>query len=178
MFQLMGAQLLEQLVEIAPLERRMPPPYAGPPEDEAEGIERPLVRVSGFVSRPEVQKLNRNHIYFFVNRRLVRDRLILHAISEAYRNILPAKFFPVALIFLELPPAEVDVNVHPSKTEVRFRSSSFIHDFVRDSIRQGLVASQPVAAFPLRRASSFAGRRSGTLGLHGRRLDHGPRPRI
>ncbi len=157
-YQLMGAQLLEQLVEIAPVERRMP---MSPVEESAEEAEAPAatpaVRLSGFVSRPEVQKLNRKHIYFFVNRRLVRDRLILHAITEAYRNILPASVFPVALIFLELPAAEVDVNVHPSKTEVRFRNSGFIHDFVRDSVRQGLIAAQPVAAFPLpRRAPQVA----------------------
>ncbi|HEV2232199.1 MAG TPA: DNA mismatch repair endonuclease MutL, partial [Terriglobia bacterium] len=147
-YQVMGGQTLEQLVDIAPLERRMP--VAAP---TGEGEETPetvsVVRVSGFISRPEVQKLNRNNIYFFVNRRLVRDRLILHAITQAYRNILPANVFPVALIFLDIPASEVDVNVHPSKTEVRFRNSGFIHDFVRDSIRQGLIAAQPVTAFPL-----------------------------
>ena len=151
-YQLMGGKLLEQMVDIAPLERRLPIPQGA--EDEAPGAELPVVRVSGFVSRPEVQKLNRNSIYFFVNRRLVRDRLILHAVTEAYRNILPSSVFPVALIFLRLPAGEVDVNVHPSKTEVRFRNSGFIHDFVRDSIRQGLVASQPVAAFPLPRRAT------------------------
>lgn len=147
-YQVMGGQLLEQLVDIAPLERRVPPvAQTGSPDEPEE--EAAVVRASGFVSRPEVQKLNRNNIYFFVNRRLVRDRLILHAITQAYRNILPANVFPVALIFLDIPASQVDVNVHPSKTEVRFRNSSFIHDFVRDSIRQGLIAAQPVAAFPL-----------------------------
>src|SRR5207248_8718024 len=102
-------------------------------------------------SRPEVEKLNRNSIYFFVNRRLIRDRLILHAVSESYRNILAAGVFPVALIFLELPASEVDVNVHPSKTEVRFRNSAFIHDFVRDSIRQVLMSARPVASFSVSR---------------------------
>ena len=147
-YQVMGGQLLEQLVDIAPLERRMPVAASTGENDETPEVVS-VVRVSGFISRPEVQKLNRNHIYFFVNRRQVRDRLILHAITQAYRNILPANVFPVALIFLDIPAAEVDVNVHPSKTEVRFRNSGFIHDFVRDSIRQGLVAAQPVAAFPL-----------------------------
>lgn len=147
-YQVMGGQLLQQLIEIAPLERRMLIP-AVPAEDGEAPEAAPIVRVSGFVSRPEVQKLNRNHIYFFVNRRLVRDRLILHAITEAYRNILPLNVFPVGLIFLELPAAEVDVNVHPSKTEVRFRHVGFIHDFVRDSIRHALTAARPVAAFPL-----------------------------
>jgi DNA mismatch repair protein MutL len=150
----MGHQLLEQLVEISPVERRMSAALAAETAEEGEQPEEPgVVRVSGFVSRPEVQKLNRNQIYFFVNRRLVRDRLILHAITEAYRNILPASVFPVALIFLELPASEVDVNVHPSKTEVRFRRAAFLHDLVRDSIRQALVAARPVAAFPMPKAS-------------------------
>ncbi len=154
-YQLMGGQLLEQMVDIAQLERALPSPpdFA---EEEPADAEVPMVKIAGFVSRPEVQKLNRNNIYFFVNRRLVRDRLILHAVTEAYRNILPASVFPVALIFLQLPAREVDVNVHPSKTEVRFRNSSFIHDFVRDSIRQSLVAAQPVAAFPLPRRAAPA----------------------
>lgn len=129
------------------------PIYSVPAGPEEEDSGEPVqVRLWGFVSRPEVQKLNRNSIYFFVNRRLVRDRLILHAITEAYRNVLPPTVFPVALIFLELPPAEVDVNVHPSKTEVRFRHSGFIHDFARDSIRQRLMTSRPVAAFPMPKA--------------------------
>ena len=153
-YQVMGHQLLEQLVEISPVERRMSAALAAETAEEGEQPEEPgVVRVSGFVSRPEVQKLNRNQIYFFVNRRLVRDRLILHAITEAYRNILPASVFPVALVFLELPAAEVDVNVHPSKTEVRFRRAAFLHDLVRDSIRQALVAARPVAAFPIPKAS-------------------------
>jgi DNA mismatch repair protein MutL len=152
-YQVMGAQILEQLVEIAPVERRMALPAALDSEEEGISTEAPLVRVFGFTSRPEVHKLNRNNIYFFVNRRLVRDRLILHAITEAYRNILPSSVFPVALIFLELPAAEVDVNVHPSKVEVRFRHSGFIHDLVRDSIRQALLATRPVAAFPIPKSS-------------------------
>jgi DNA mismatch repair protein MutL len=149
-YQVMGAQTLEQLVEITPVERRMALAAALDPEEEGIAAEAPLVRVYGFTSRPEVHKLNRQNIYFFVNRRLVRDRLILHAIAEAYRNILPASVFPVALIFLELPALEVDVNVHPSKVEVRFHHSGFIHDLVRDSIRQTLLAARPVAAFPMR----------------------------
>lgn len=152
-YQVLGHQLLEQLVEISPVERRMAALAAETAEEGEQPEEPVVVRVSGFVSRPEVQKLNRNQIYFFVNRRLVRDRLILHAITEAYRNILPASVFPVALVFLELPAAEVDVNVHPSKTEVRFRRAAFLHDLVRDSIRQALVAARPVAAFPLPKVS-------------------------
>jgi DNA mismatch repair protein MutL len=158
LYQVLGGQTLEQLLEMSPVERRVlsaASPEAGE-EGEPSG-EAPLIRVQGFISRPEIQKLNRNNIYFFVNRRLVRDRLILHAITEAYRNILPAGVFPVALIFLEIPPSEVDVNVHPSKIEVRFRHGSFVHDLVRDSIRQTLLATRPVASFPMSRSAPPAG---------------------
>jgi DNA mismatch repair protein MutL len=105
------------------------------------------LRLSGFTSKPELEKLNRNSIYSFVNRRLVRDRLLLHAVSEAYRNILPPTSFPVVLLFLELPPEEVDVNVHPAKTEVRFRQPGFVHDFVRDTLRNKLIQSRPAMGF-------------------------------
>ena len=105
------------------------------------------LRITGFVSKPELQKLNRNAIYVFVNQRLIRDKLILHALTEAYRNIIPPTSFPVVLLFLEMPPQEVDVNVHPAKTEVRFRQSAFVHDFVRDTVRTTLMQARPAASF-------------------------------
>lgn len=147
LYQVMGGQTLEQLIEIAPVNRKMPA-YGQAEDESGEPPSDAAASISGFVSRPEIQKLNRNQIYFFVNRRLVRDRLILHAITEAYRNILPSSVFPVALLFIDLPPSEVDVNVHPSKTEVKFRHSGFIHDFARDAVRGALVRARPMAAFP------------------------------
>ncbi|MGP0097393.1 MAG: DNA mismatch repair endonuclease MutL [Terriglobales bacterium] len=105
------------------------------------------VRLHGFVSKPEIQKLNRNSIFIFVNGRLIRDRLVQHAITEAYRNILPPTVFPVVLLFIEMPTVEVDVNVHPSKTEVRFRQQTVIHDFVRESVRAALMKARPVPQF-------------------------------
>jgi len=104
-------------------------------------------RLTGFVSRPQVQKGNRNSIFIFVNQRLIRDRLLLHAISSAYYNLMPHAAFPFALLFLECDCDEVDVNVHPSKTEVRFRHQSFVHDFVRDAIRERLIETRPAPAF-------------------------------
>jgi DNA mismatch repair protein MutL len=106
-----------------------------------------FLRITGFVSKPELQKLNRNAMYVFVNQRLVRDKLILHALSEAYRNIIPPTSYPVVLLFLEMPPQEIDVNVHPAKTEVRFRQPSFVHDFVRDTVRTTLMQARPAASF-------------------------------
>ena len=117
-------------------------------EDGEEEVSSPGdIRLHGFVSKPEIQKLNRNSIYVFVNGRLIRDRLIQHAIIEAYRNILPSTVYPVVLLFIDLPNGEVDVNVHPSKTEVRFRQQSVMHDFVRDSIRAALMKARPVPQF-------------------------------
>jgi DNA mismatch repair protein MutL len=142
---LFGRQALEELVEIPATSAAFRAAITEP-EMEA-GEEAATLTVTGFTSRPAVQRLNRNGIYVFVNRRLVRDRLILHAIHEAYRNILPPNAFPATLLFLEMPYDEVDVNVHPAKIEVRFRRSQFVHDFTRDAIRQALMSTRPIASF-------------------------------
>jgi DNA mismatch repair protein MutL len=124
-YQLFGRQALDELVEIPAVSASF---RAAITELELEpGEEKSTLTVTGFTSRPEVQRPNRNGIYVFVNRRLVRDRLVLHAIHEAYRNILPTTVFPATLLFLEMPYDEVDVNVHPAKIEVRFRRSQFVH---------------------------------------------------
>jgi DNA mismatch repair protein MutL len=144
-YQVFGRQAATEMVEMAPQEA---PIRAAITEVALEpGEEAARIRVSGFVSRPEVQRVNRNGIYIFVNRRLIRDRLVLHAINEAYRNIVPPGVFPAVLLFLELPYEEVDVNVHPAKIEVRFRHSQVVHDFVRDSIRIALANARPVPSF-------------------------------
>src|ERR1700676_781747 len=137
-YQLFGKQALDELAEI--------PAAIMEPALEPEE-EKSTLTVSGFTSRPEVQRANRNGIYVFVNRRLVRDRLILHAIHEAYRNILPAGVFPATLLFLDMPYDEVDVNVHPAKIEVRSRRPQFVHDFTRDTIRQTLTNTRAIASF-------------------------------
>jgi DNA mismatch repair protein MutL len=150
-YQIFGKETLGQLLPLAaeaPLERPglpEPPPWRKSPEDPAR--QPGTLRLSGFYSKPELQKLNRNSIYIFVNKRLIRDRLLLHAITEAYRNVIPPTSFPVVLLFLEMPPEEVDVNVHPAKTEVRFRQQSLVHDFVRDSLRTALIKARPAAGF-------------------------------
>ncbi len=150
-FQIFGKDTLDQLIPTAaerPFDRAgitEPPPWKR--DEDYQPPDPGMLRMSGFVSRPELQKLNRNSIYVFVNHRLIRDRLILHAVSEAYRNVIPPTSFPVVLLFLEMPPHEVDVNVHPAKTEVRFRQQTFVHDFVRDSIRNTLVKARPAADF-------------------------------
>src|SRR5579864_2800295 len=154
-YQVFGKDVLDQLIPVAaelPLAHvglPQPPPWRR--KEEAEAGESPAepgsLRLHGFVSKPEIQKLNRNSIYTFVNGRLIRDRLIQHSLTEAYRNILPPTVFPVVLLFLEMPNAELDVNVHPSKTEVRFRQQTVLHDFFRDSVRAALMKARPVPQF-------------------------------
>ena len=155
-YQVFGKEMLDQLIPLRallPLDRvglpQPPPPWRRKVHDEEEPAE-PVpgeVRLHGFVSRPEILKLNRNSIFIFVNRRLIRDRVVQHALTEAYRNIIPPTVYPVVLLFLEMPATEVDVNVHPSKTEVRFRQSSGLHDFIRDSVRAALMKARPVPEF-------------------------------
>ena len=154
-YQVFGKDVLDQLIPLAaelPLAHvglPQPPPWRREQEagEDSASNEPGSLRLHGFVSKPEIQKLNRNSIYTFVNGRLIRDRLIQHALTEAYRNILPPTVFPVVLLFLETPNAEVDVNVHPSKTEVRFRQQTVMHDFLRDSVRAALMKARPVPQF-------------------------------
>jgi DNA mismatch repair protein MutL len=150
-YQIFGKETLAQLLPVAaeaPLDHGGLPQLPPWKQNQDEPARDPgNLRLTGFYSKPELQKLNRNSIYIFVNKRLIRDRLLMHAIAEAYRNVIPPTSFPVVLLFLEMPPEEVDVNVHPAKTEVRFRQQTLIHDFVRDSLRTALIKARPAAGF-------------------------------
>jgi DNA mismatch repair protein MutL len=157
-YQVFGKETLDQLIPLAAVQPLthvglpQPPPWRRKEkEDDNEDAAGPAdpgeMRLHGFVSKPEIQKLNRNSIFVFVNGRLIRDRLVQHGLTEAYRNIIPPAVYPVVLLFLELPPGEVDVNVHPSKTEVRFRQPSLMHDFVRDTVRAALMKARPAPQF-------------------------------
>ncbi len=156
-YQVFGKETLDQLIPVASRQALehvglpQPPPWRVREQDEdgakVSAKDPGEMRIHGFVSKPEIQKLNRNSIFVFVNGRTIRDRLVQHALTEAYRNIIPPTVHPVVLLFLELPAGEVDVNVHPSKTEVRFRQQSVMHDFVRDSVRAALMKARPVPQF-------------------------------
>lgn len=152
-FQVFGTQTMQELIDLGTreLELKLPPPHPQAEPVAPEDLTRPFL-LRGFVSQPQVQKYNRNSIYLFVNGRLIRDRLLLHAISAAFHNLMPPGAYPFALLFLDCDSEEVDVNVHPSKTEVRFRHGSFVHDFVRDGIRAALLERRPASSLPLREA--------------------------
>ena len=118
-YQIFGAEFLDNLLEV----------NGGHPQ---------VARISGYVSAPRDRRTTRDSQYLFVNRRFVRDRLIGRALSEGYRSILPHGVYPSALLFIETPLEEVDVNVHPAKTEVRFRRAAAVADAVREAVRAAL----------------------------------------
>ncbi len=106
----------------------------------AVAADAPGIRVTGLAVRP-AYAAQRGGQYLFVNGRYVRDRMLQHALREAYRDVLHHDRQPVFALWLEIDPRRVDVNVHPQKTEVRFRDSGAIHQFVRHAVESALAAS-------------------------------------
>jgi len=100
------------------------------------------MRLHGLAARPECSRSVASHLYTFVNGRFVRDRVLQHAVLQAYRRFLEKGRYPVAALFLSLPPGDVDVNVHPTKHEVRFREQSRVHDFITSTL-EGMLHSTP-----------------------------------
>lgn len=94
--------------------------------------------LSGWISLPTFSRAQGDQQYFYVNNRIVRDRLVTHAIKEAYHDVLYRDRFPLYVLFLQVLPSNVDVNVHPSKHEVRFRESRNVHDFILRSLLDAL----------------------------------------
>jgi DNA mismatch repair protein MutL len=110
-----------------------------PFEGESGGI-----RVSGFAGRPVDASARRDAQHVFVNGRLVNDRVLSHAISAAFGNTVARGLYPAVIVFVEIDPERVDVNVHPQKTEVRFERSSEVHDAVRAGIASALASELAV----------------------------------
>jgi len=107
-----------------------------------KGVRGSMV-ISGYISRPEVVRSNTKSIYCYVNGRYVRDPLLNHAIMTAYRNLMEAKRYPAAALFLEIPPEDVDVNVHPAKLEVRFRNPREIYGLIVEALLHSLAMVSP-----------------------------------
>ncbi len=111
-----------------------------PLDGEAQGA----IEVSGLIGSPAVSRANRSYISLFVNRRWIRHRALTFAVVEAYQGMLPTGRYPVAIIEVRLPPEEVDVNVHPTKAEVRFRDERAVFAAVQRAVRRTLSARAPV----------------------------------
>ncbi|HLL99627.1 MAG TPA: DNA mismatch repair endonuclease MutL [Pyrinomonadaceae bacterium] len=118
-FQIFGANLIESLLPVA-------------------GGREFVARISGYVSAPRERRTTRDAQYFFINGRFVRDKIIAGGLLEGFRSVLPHGVYPVAFLFLEIPHEEIDVNVHPAKTEVRFRRSEAVKETIAEAIRLAL----------------------------------------
>ncbi|MGN6366990.1 MAG: DNA mismatch repair endonuclease MutL [Phycisphaerae bacterium] len=131
------------------------------------------VRVTGFAGQPSLARPTAKYQYLFLNGRYIRDRSLLHALKEAYRGLIEPSSQPVAILFIEMEPTLFDVNVHPQKTEVRFRDSGSVYRPVLAAIREKLLASDLTPG--VRTAGRVDGEGSGDWGLGsvGRRGDAG-----
>ena len=118
-FQIFGAGLLDSLLPI-------------------RGGRDFVALVSGFISAPRERRTTKDSQYFFVNNRFVRDKTIADGLREGYRSVLPHGVYPVAFLFLDIPLEEIDVNVHPAKTEIRFRRSEAVKDVIAEAVRETL----------------------------------------
>lgn len=107
---------------------------------EAEGAG---MRLSGWLGLPTFTRSQGDLQYFYVNGRMVRDKLVLHALKQAYHDVLYRGRYPAYILFLEIAPTQVDVNVHPTKHEVRFREGRVVHDFIFHSIHDALASVRP-----------------------------------
>jgi len=110
--------------------------------------ERTAIRVSGLASPPHVSRASRGYVSLFVNRRWVLNRRLTFAVEEAYSGLMPAGRHPIAVVDLRLPCEEVDVNVHPTKAEVRFRQENDAFAAVQRAVRQALLEQAPVPSIP------------------------------
>lgn len=132
-----GPETARQLLEIGDqrLETENAPPVSS--------LQSP-VSVSGFVGPPSLHWANRSQITLFVNGRWIKDNSLTYAVIQAYHTLLPTGRYPLGVIFITMPANEVDVNVHPAKTEVRFRHANAVFGAVQKAVRQTLVAGSPI----------------------------------
>ncbi len=134
-----NGQLTHQL-EPGPLKQRIVNLFGNhynqrlvPVEEKTE-----IVNINGFVVKPEFAKKKRGEQFFFVNNRFIRSPYLNHAIEQAYQELIPEDMFPSFFIFLELDPEQIDVNVHPTKTEIKFQDERYIYQILKTTVKRSL----------------------------------------
>jgi len=140
-----SGQLIDSVIEVYGLEVAQNMLKIGSGDKEWEGGRAASsLSVSGMVGSPAVSRSNRGYLSFFVNRRWISSRLLAWAVEEAYHGLLMVGKHPVAIINISLPPQEVDVNIHPTKTEVKFGNERLVFSTVQRAIRRALIEQVPV----------------------------------
>jgi DNA mismatch repair protein MutL len=135
-----SGSLLDVLIEVYGLEAAQSMIAIG----AVDAYEDQEIHVSGYASPPDAHRGNREHITLFVNGRSIQDRSLAFAVEQAYHTLLPEGRHPLAVLRIELPPDQVDVNVHPTKSEVKFQRQSAVFRAVQRAVREALVAGAPI----------------------------------
>ncbi len=146
--------------------------------ENLEALERRSTHITihGFISLPNMTRGNRSLQFIFVNNRIVKDRLLSHAVLQAYQSLIPQNRYPLFVLFVDLPPEDIDVNIHPAKAEIRFKNEREVHRLVSTTLREALRESS--SSFKDRvdtvYRKIFPGPAEGMTGAYGRR-DEGER---
>ena len=119
------------------------------------------MQLSGWIAKPEFSKSRRDLQYFYVNGRIVKDKLIAHAIQQAYRDVLHHERYPAFILYFNIDPTGVDVNVHPTKHEVRFREARLVHDFLFSKLHHTLAKTTPKKTEPASQADVVQNEKDG-----------------
>lgn len=128
-----GLEISEQMLEVR-----------SPEDGKSDTSNLGSIDVYGYISTPSLHRANRNHLTFFVNGRWVQDRMLSYAVSEAYHTLLPTGRYPIVVLGLKLPPSQVDINVHPTKSEIRFLDSNAVFTAVQKAVRRTLLEQAPI----------------------------------
>ncbi|MBX3081091.1 MAG: DNA mismatch repair endonuclease MutL [Anaerolineae bacterium] len=126
----LGIETMRDMIEVTPLDPHRP--------------DLPPIRVYGYSGLPQLSRNTRSHIILFVNGRHIQDNGLGYAVSQAYHTLMPADRYPVAVLMIELAPEDVDVNVHPTKAEVRFRAPDAVFSAVQRAVRRAVIAQAPI----------------------------------
>lgn len=117
--------------------------------------ETDIVKISGFVTKPETERASNDRCFFFVNHRYFKDRYFNHAVMAAYEGLIPSGKYPPYFLYFEVPTHSIDVNVHPTKTEIKFEENQFIYQILRSSVKQALGQNNIVSTLDFEQETSF-----------------------
>src|SRR5690606_17560610 len=118
--------------------------------------ETTIIRLKGFIGKPEFAKRTRGEQFFFVNKRFVKDAYLNHAILNAYQEVLQDDTFPLYVLFIEIDPAKIDINVHPTKTEIKYEDEKAIYAIIRSAVKRSLGRFHITPSLDFQQESGFS----------------------